>query len=310
MKIYTICFNRPEFIELQLKSAKKFVEDFEELIVINNAIDNVKYFNDIKIFCDSLNIKCIPVPTNYLGSYTSPSRSAAMSMNYLFNNILPDNENCCIIHSDMFFINKINLTSLLDENDIIYYPQYRENFKIHYCYDGFCILNLKKNSTLKTMNWDNGFIIPNTELTDAGGATHFYLQNNKNITKQYVEEFSIYDYTDSYYDLIINGNINYRIDNLKNTIQHTGGSLYGNKSFPHEEDNDNYFSEVIKNSKFILNNFKHFNFPKPIHLGLLRSTNGSDYFIIHYKTGSNYLNFCNQDYNEKKFNALLNFIGV
>jgi len=309
MKIYTICFNRPEFIELQLKSAIKFVEDFEELIVLNNAVDNLENYKKINETCQALNIKCYQIPFKYAEYYkVSNSHSAAFSMNYLFEEVLQDHENCCIIHSDMFFIKRVNLQELLSDNDIIYYPQYRQNFGIHYCYDGFCILNLVKNKSLKTMKWNNGVLISNTELTDAGGATHFFFEQNKSLKKNFVEEYSIYNSSINECDLIINGNINYKINFENNTIQHTGGNKYKNKSFPYEDSDDNYYSNLILKCKKLLDKILPYNFPNPIHFGLLKNMMEDDYFMAHYKTGSNYLNFCNTDYNAKKFHSLKNFL--
>ena len=59
--IFTYAYNRPEFIETQYKTFKKFLLDEYEYVVFNDAIEPVLK-KKIELMCEKLQIRCILIP--------------------------------------------------------------------------------------------------------------------------------------------------------------------------------------------------------------------------------------------------------
>ena len=66
LKIYTFAHKRPDFLEIQLKSFQKNLEDDFEFIVFNNAIFDINKsdYNNINTWCKDNNIQCIDIENN------------------------------------------------------------------------------------------------------------------------------------------------------------------------------------------------------------------------------------------------------
>ena len=79
MKIFTVCYNTPKFVEYQYLLLKKYIEDDFEYIVYNNTCTNTKdgkiYINvndkqnniELNSICDKYNIKNIKIPEEIYG---------------------------------------------------------------------------------------------------------------------------------------------------------------------------------------------------------------------------------------------------
>lgn len=342
IKIITFAHKRPDFIESQYKSIKKYVKCDYEYVVFNNAVDDEKLKKEIHEICEKINIKCIDVELeeklretngeiNFTEKkYTNPNLACSYPLVWLWTEktFLNQENYLCIIDSDMFFISDINLFDLIKDNDIVYIPQYRANGSVKYIHSHFVCLNLKKNPKLLDLNWNPGKVYGNA--VDVGGQNHFFLQKNEHEMKnQYIDEYSIEDiyYSengDKNIHFIINGNVNYRIIlDEKNNLKHCDvflnrlDKICSNKSFPHEKDFESFYeySEHLKNivlSLFGLFETKKINildFPKPIRIEFLtKSLEHLDFFIVHYKSGSNYLSFNTNEYNKQKTNEIIKFI--
>lgn len=328
IQIFTYAHKRPDFIRMQYDSIKKHVKSDYEYIVFNNAIDSVDQYHEIKKITNELNIRCIDITVdgsvlnNLLDGtiinnhYTTPNVACSYPLLWTFNKYLTNEEKICIIDSDMFFIDDINFDDLLSNNDCVYIPQYRSNNSIKYMWNAFICLNFKLNPSLRDLDWNCGRI--NGVAVDVGGYTHNYLLTNT-INPVYIEEYSIYDLvnTNDGYDVhfILNGNINYqlKLDKELNliSIYHSGGDkCYEKKSFPHEPEHDDYNDYISTVTKSIIKRLydNNVNLPNPKHIGFISLMSKQDYFILHYKSGSNYLNFSTNDYNNKKTNEIKKLI--
>jgi len=72
IKIYSIHYIKPEFVELQYHQFKKNCNDEYELIIVNNAFDdNTK--NSIIDICKKFNINSIKITDNNSEKFTSQS---------------------------------------------------------------------------------------------------------------------------------------------------------------------------------------------------------------------------------------------
>jgi hypothetical protein len=241
-------------------------------------------------------------------SYSNANVGTSYPIIYTFKRYLTNENKICIIDSDMFFINEINFDLLMKDKDALYIPQYRDNNRVNYMWNALVCLNFEKNPLLRNLDWNCDYI-GNIGL-DVGGKTRHFLSENK-LDILIMEEYSIYDYINNgltkNIHFILNGNINYEIilnqDNHLLSFKHIGGDkTSNNKSFPHEPDIEDYHSYILHKTLKILNIFDENNMdlPNPKHIGFIGFMGNEDYFVVHYKSGSNYLEFSTKEYNDKK----------
>lgn len=322
--IFTYAHKRPDFIKLQYESIKKHVIGEYEYVVFNNAIDSKEQHEEIKNICDELNIKCVDIVIHndiasslIMGSingnkYSNANVGTSYPIIYTFKHYLTNEKKICIIDSDMFFIEDINFDDLMKDKDALYIPQYRDNNKLKYMWNALVCLNFERNKKLKELDWNCDYV-GNIGL-DVGGKTRHFLSANE-LDVLVMEEYCIYDYLDNgdtkRIHFILNGNINYNleIDNNNNLLSfsHTGGDkLFENKSFPHEIEHSNYPSYILDKTIKILDIFEKYNvdLPNPKHIGFIGFMGSEEFFVLHYKSGSNYLGFTTEDYNNKKTNEI------
>lgn len=329
--LFTLSHKRPDFIRLQYESIKKHVKCEYEFIVLNNAIDSLEQRKTIEKTCKELGIKSINVEliddlrfqqgeACFTGNqYKNPNLACSYPLIWLFNKFITNEKIVCIIDSDMFFINDIDLEHCVKDQDILYIPQYRNNNQIHYIWNAFVIFNFERNPLLKTINWHPGHV--NGIPCDVGGQNHFDLIRILPKVDNYIEEYSIYDIKNKVdsigIEYIQNGNINYDVelfhDHTIKSITHRGGDPpVDNKSFPHEIRHENLKEYVYKRTVSILELLENFNvnLPDPKHIGFIGFAKEKKFFILHYKSGSNYLSFSTKDYNDRKTFEIMKILGV
>ena len=253
VKIYTFSHKRPDFLELQLKSFHKNIEDDFEFIVFNNAIfdHDKKNYIDIQGFCKTNNIKCIDIEKdeilineiyNYQNNngpekvfnnenlYTNSGIACAYPLCFAWKHYISKTDDLvCIIDSDMFFIDKENIGKLLNEFDLLFVAQSRigENIKIEYMWNGISYLNLSTLPQKETLNWWCGEC--EGVSGDVGAHTHYYLSENQNLIK--IKHLSIMsvkyddscDFTPANYEYI-------GVGENKNILHYRSGSNWDQKS--------------------------------------------------------------------------------
>lgn len=328
IKILTYSHKRPDFIKLQYESIKKHLKSEYEYIVFNNSIDSIDNYNEIHRICKELNIKCVDVELdeelrithnelNYTSNrYTNPNLACSYPLIWTFKKFLSkDDDIICIIDSDMFFINDIDIYDKIKDKDLIYIPQYR-TINVKYAWNAFICLNIKKCPELLNFDWHPGQV--NGMACDVGGQTHHNLLNG-NYDCEIIEEYSVRDIIKNKEDFLVNyiqnGNVNYDLiigqNNELISCKHTNGyKMFENKSFPHENDKINYYeylhNRVISILSFLVT--KNVNLPDPKHIGFIGFMNSDDFFILHYKSGSNYLDFTTDKYNLMKTQELIKIL--
>jgi len=318
VKIYTAAHKRCDFITMQYNSIKKHVKGGFEYIVLNNAIDCQSQSQQIYKVCKELGVKCLMVEKcSQLNvdfgkifknnGYSDASNALYYPVTWAFQKIMQDNDKICFIDSDMFFTRDINLSSIMDDSEFIFFPQYRNGFL--YITPALICIDTNKVKNFRELDW--GFYYSQGVSTDVGGKTNEFLKNNEKINKKYLEQYTLYDIVMDKelvkVHFIINGNINYEIieNYLKNeliSIKHINGQIpiSEKKSFIHQIENDNYpqkiYSEYLKIKKYI----DVENLPKPLQLGFVKIMDDEEFFILHYTIGSNYANYCTDVYNDAK----------
>lgn len=334
MKITTITISdkRPDFIELQYESIRKYIQDQDvEYIVLNNAVNNEGLRKNIDDACESIHVKCVHVVLEseyrvqkqggcYSGnSYTNVQAACSYPLNWFWKDICKLKGIVVIIDSDMFFIKDINIEKMMNGKDIAFCPQYRAEFKVFYMWNGIVFLNIDTIPNPKTIDWSFGAIMGDS--TDVGGHTYFYLKNNnKEIDILFLEFWGLLDFeirSDSiYFYTSLNGNILWDIivnqDWKIISFEKKDISVSDNKMLPYEterEDYPQYAADQVKGIyKFLIDN--KINLPKPVFSDLIKiqDTDIRESFIFHYKSGSNYQTFYTAEYNIHKTNELKKII--
>lgn len=160
MKIVTLAFNRPDFIELQLNSIKKWVKDFEYIVFDNCPDDSIK--NE----CERLGIKCIPIKI-FSGD---PSWCVGYSLNKMWETLKYETGIVVYIDSDMFLIDKL---PDMEDYDFAFVPQVRPKYT--YPWTGLMMFNMETLPNPHELKWD---VCYDMKGTDVGGRNHDYLIRN------------------------------------------------------------------------------------------------------------------------------------
>jgi hypothetical protein len=332
IKIYTYAHKRPDFISIQHDSIKKYVKDSDyEYIVFNNAIDDESLSLQIEEECKKLNIKTIKVELHddinkqkgdgyeeyqfNSEGYFNANVGTSYPLIWSYRDIISkeDNENLVvIIDSDMFFMKEISIIDLMSGYDIAFIPQYRDN-GVYYMWNGFVIMDGSKIE-LNKINWFCGLV--NGQRVDVGGQTHYYLKDNPQLKVLNLEFWNLTSVNNNEYISHLNGNVCVKFlvnkDKLS-SYQILDNFFADNKLFEYEIDRgsfDDYIKYYADNIIYVKKFIENLEFPKPEHIDFIKcyDKNIEDSFILHYKSGSNYLNFQNGNYNENKTKALKKFM--
>jgi hypothetical protein len=191
--IYSIQYNKPEFIYLQKKSFDKFIKDFK-FTVIDNSVDTNISFN-IKNICETIGVGLI-VPQNKFDSRLNGLHglSHEIGVNTFLNELKNNHNNDIVIllDHDVFLIS--DLSKILDkiiESSILTIKQTREH--IYYIWPGLVIFNLKNCININEISLNGAQLIngvwepiDNGIFTDVGGHSFHYL-------KKYEKEINFSD---------------------------------------------------------------------------------------------------------------------
>jgi hypothetical protein len=328
--ILTYAHKRPDFIKIQYQSIVENVKDNFEYIVFNNSVDDPRNREEISSICNELKIRCIDIPLdrdlehhggelNFNNNgYINPNLACSYPLVWTFKKYLSKEEYVCIIDSDMFFLSDISLIEKVRNIDSVYIPQWRNFGHIHYMWNAFVLLNLKRNPNLKNLDWHPGSI--DGHSLDVGGQTHHFIKDHE-LLSQYLTEFSIREIKDineneKEIHYIQDGSVNYSIgikDEKLKSFKQTNGHLLNfsaKRSFPHEEERNDFSSHIAKKCFAMLEILKNSGseLPKPEHIAFIGDPEDEDFIILHYKSGSNYLDFTTDDYNLRKTSGAIKII--
>ncbi len=178
--IFTYSFNRPEFIEIQDKTFKKFLLDDYEFIVFNDAKDPSLH-GQIHQTCNNLNIRCVDMPQKLHTSEVISCRNAAV-VNYSLN-LLGFNEEriVALLDSDMFLVKPFSIEEYMKDSyaSALRQVRTRKHIVVDYLWVGLVFLDMKRLPNKTTLNFQPGMI--RGVETDTGGCTYHYLSQNRNV---------------------------------------------------------------------------------------------------------------------------------
>lgn len=214
MKIYSIHYNKPEYIELQFNTLEKFVNFSYEFIIVDNSI-NPDIKNQIIETTNKLKLRCLDCKNNISGM---SSISHQNSFNYIFSNV-EEGDTIMIIDHDLFIINQFN-TEYYADYDMVILPQVRGD--ITYPWPGMIIFNKVINKS--QISFKSGFI--EGEPCDTGGNLYYYIKNNnlkiKNVSETYFNDGKLLssNLDDIFLHLISgsNWNTNYNLEEKLNFL--------------------------------------------------------------------------------------------
>lgn len=258
--LYTFAHKRPDFIEMQIKSFSKNIEDGFKFTVFNNAVFNQDklFYNEINKICKNNNIECIDVKVdenlikrvqsyndslvfNKNNIYSNANIACAYPLCYAWENFISKNNGLIsIIDSDMFIINKINFNNLLKNNNMYFILQGRGH--VSYMWNGIFFCNLDTLINPQELDWWAGKV--EDQPTDVGGRTYFYLKkygdklNIKHLSSLHVKQDPECDFSPVNYEII--GTQENRF-----ILHYRGGSNWDNKSKDYHEKKTKFFKKKL-----------------------------------------------------------------
>jgi hypothetical protein len=201
LKIYSCNGICPQFVELQLDSFKKYLqEDFTYTIFNSALIDrNPEKAKEVVEICRSRSIPVIEVPRDRaveeLRTKTHPaagvlfdnnnkivasysSATADYMFHWVWENVLSKEQGpICWLHSDVFLTEPIKLTDYLQEYPLCFNPRRyaHQGLEEILCMgEDFVLADMSRIPSPETMNWFPGSI--KGRHTVAGGFTYYWLQ--------------------------------------------------------------------------------------------------------------------------------------
>lgn len=341
--IYTTADKRPEFIELQFKSFKKYLKDDYKYVVINNAISSKTRRDEINKICNELGIECWKVTKDkkkniigqqkamsFLGFYKNPNVATEYPIKLFWEKMITDNADSSfvIIDSDMFISSPISFEKEVSESDLASIIHYRglssdkRSAAVSYIWNGICVFTPAKKNLLD-FNWDCGLIkkaYVNNFPVDVGGYSHYWL-NERRPKIRHMTEYTIrtFKITGDKVELsaVLNGCYSYSFSYDVNTKEWSdylveNMPIENSETLPHLP---NDFKDIL--IKKTINYFEKFilnkpHCPDPIFLAFVEFENFKETpndFVIHMKAGSGYVGF-DSDYYNLKFNFIKDILKI
>lgn len=198
LNLYTFVPNRPDLIDIQLKSLRKNLQEDFVLNVFNNALfgydrrrNNRNEFDRIEKVCRQLNVPVTAVEKDAglidycqtfeatfdeQGFYRNGNVAHAYALCWAWEKVISRSSGvACILDFDMFLKTEANFTNFVQEADLSFVAQSKPDFNGRiYMWPGFVLMNLDRLPERSTLNWMCGRIdgVP----VDVGGYTVQYLE--------------------------------------------------------------------------------------------------------------------------------------
>ena len=169
VKIYSIHYDRPDFIEWQKDSFDKFLSDEFEYVVVNNARD-IYLRNKINQIASELSIRCIET--------FSDSQLAglhhAQSLNNIWQNFIVKENGyySILLDGDCFLIKSLNVNELMSDF-VMAGPRQKRLPNYHYLTPTIMIIDIDNLPEASSIAWE-GIGVGDTRLDTGGGLYNYY----------------------------------------------------------------------------------------------------------------------------------------
>lgn len=172
--IFTTVYNRPDFIEWQYLTFKKFLKDDYEFRVYNDANDP-GLERAINAMCARLGITCIRVPQNLHTVDPCCSQAPASfrhgeSVQFAFEHSgFAHDDIVFLIDSDEFLLHEFSIREFLGDHDIYILHDHMK--------PQLCFINMPRLNNPQTINF-RAAVLEGGVFADAGYFTRFYLRDH------------------------------------------------------------------------------------------------------------------------------------
>lgn len=184
IKVFIFVFNRPDILEYQILSLKKYIKNNFLITIVYDRHDG-KYDEEFQNICNTYNLNLIKHEAE--GNKT-PSEYHAMSVDFIFTNFINDGDIVLFLDHDMFAIENIDLLKILSENDVV--GLYQNRGTIRYVWPGILLF---KYDSLKNINFNFLPTIHNGQHLDTGGGTYKLFDQKLKIKDSGVEYPDFYN---------------------------------------------------------------------------------------------------------------------
>lgn len=199
--LFTYAYNRPDFIKIQHKTFKKFLEDDYEFIVFNDA-PALEMENKINEICAHYGIRCVRIPQDihdqpYLQrwpgeNYNHPTVRNVNVVQYSLDILGFDHDDIVVLlDSDMFLVKKFSVRDFLKGYDLGGRLLGRGSRvacgDILYLWHGLAFLDMRALPNKRSLNFNCGRV-ENLPI-DAGGHSYYYLKSHPTIRAQYINYY-------------------------------------------------------------------------------------------------------------------------
>lgn len=192
-KIFSFTFNRPDILEYQIKSLKKFIVGDYDINIVYDTRDN-QYYEQFKKICEDNEVNFYHHISQPGGS---PSFYNAQAIKWVYDTVILKEDDCIVmlLDHDMFLIDEFDVVNEMYIYDVAGCRQTREH--IEYVWPGLCLF---KKSSVEGIEFD---FYPQTvdgQMLDTGGGT-YKLLSSENIKfldtgVEYPDEYQDIDLTD------------------------------------------------------------------------------------------------------------------
>ena len=193
--VMTQTYNRPDFIEIQYHTLKKFLKDEYEFVVFNDA-PNEEMCNQITEMCARYKIRCMRIPQSihtYAYLHRLPREQfnhscvrCANVVQYSLNELgLQHDDLVMIIDSDMFLVKDFNLREYMQDYDLAGVSQSRPN-GVEYIWNGLVFFDMKRLLNKHLINFNCGEV--NNTPVDVGGQMHHYFKQTPETRTRFIQQ--------------------------------------------------------------------------------------------------------------------------
>ncbi len=204
IKFFAFTSNRPDFIELQYKSFKKYLqEDFKMVVFNNSKFDRMHEYEPIEAVCRKYGIETHDVEKdedlirrcneteksctvfNNRGSWSNPNCAGCYACCYVWEkHILKETGNICLLHPDVFLDRPVTLSDYIKDVPLAYIPQTRAGLGGLHMHDALLLADMSKLPDPDQINWWGSLV--NGIATDIGGQTYFYFKNHPDLKTTFI----------------------------------------------------------------------------------------------------------------------------
>jgi len=179
---------RTDFLEIQVKTFKKFLKDDYEFVVFNDASD-MNLHQQINLVCKNYGIQSVDVPQEihvrpYLQRWSGENKNnpsvrhsncimySLHTVGFKYDGIV------LLLDSDMFLTKPFSVSAFMNGYDLA--GTLRSNARgVDFLWPGLAFMDMRRMPNKETINWNCGRI--NNTSVDTGGHTYHYLRDNANI---------------------------------------------------------------------------------------------------------------------------------